>query len=140
MYIPMYPATSTINPATLNCQAHNCDHLNVLPSILAPGYPTGDSATCGHFGFPAGCALVLGHDHLIGVRPAGDFNVAWHVILVIFTPQRIAKGPIDSRVLTLQEVEALVASGDAVTVPTAITFNCSIVPLTVYLHGVPLSF
>ncbi len=139
MFIPMYPATSTIDPATLNCQPHNCDHLNVLP-FPAPGYPNGGT-TCTLFGFPAGaCSLVKGHDHLIGVPPTGDFNVAWHVILVVFTPQGVTDGAINSRTLTLQELDTLVNSGDAFKIPTTITFNCSIVLLTVYLQGVPLSF
>jgi hypothetical protein len=139
MHIPMYPATSTINPTTLNCQPHNCDHLNVLP-FPAPGYPNGGTI-CAQFGFPVGaCSLVLGHDHLIGVQPTGDFNVAWHVILVVFTRKGVDDGASNNRILTLQELDSLVTSGDAFTIPTAITFNCSIVPLTVYLRGVPLSF
>jgi hypothetical protein len=108
----MYPATSTINPATLNCQPHNCDHLNVLP-FPAPGYPNGGT-TCTQFGFPErACSLVLGHDHLIGVPPTGDFNVAWHVILVVFTPKGVAYHAIDNRVMTLVELATLVANGDA---------------------------
>lgn len=139
MYIPMYPAGSTITPATLNCQPHNCDHLNVLP-FAAPGYPNG-GATCTQFGLPAnGCSLVLGHDHLIGVRPAGDFNVAWHVILVVFTPQGFANKAINHRMMTLFDLAAAESSGDAFEVSTPIVFNCSIVPETVYIKGVPLSF
>jgi hypothetical protein len=139
MFIPMYPASSTIDPATLNCQPHNCDHLNVLP-FPAPGYPNG-GPTCAALGFPAGgCALVLGHDHLIGVRPAGDFNVAWHVILVVFTPQAFADGAINTRVTTLQDVRSLEASGDAFEASTPITFNCSIVSEAVYVQGTPLTF
>jgi hypothetical protein len=139
MYIPMYPADSTINPGILNCQPHNCDHLNVLP-FPAPGYPNGGT-TCTQYGFPdAACGLVLGHDHLIGVKPVGDFNVAWHVILVVFTPQGVSDGAINNRLMTLQDVANAVTNGDAFEVSTPIVFNCSIVPLTVYLRGTPLSF
>lgn len=139
MFIPMYPVGSTLNAATLNCQPHNCDHLNVLP-FPAPGYPNGGT-TCTNFGFPAGgCALVIGHDHLIGVQPAGDFNVAWHVILVVFTPRAFGDGAINTRVTTLAQLNALVAKGDAFEASTPITFNCSIVPETVYLNGAPLTF
>lgn len=139
MYIPMFPANSTIDPTTLNCQPHNCDHLNVLP-FAAPGYPNG-GATCTNFGFAAGaCSLVLGHDHLIGVRPTGDFNVAWHVILVVFMPKAFKDGAINHRILTLTDLMSLVNSGDVITPPTAIVFNCSIVSQTVYLKGTPLSF
>src|SRR5579863_4311311 len=31
MYIPVYPTSSPIAPASLNCQPTNCNHLNVLP-------------------------------------------------------------------------------------------------------------
>jgi hypothetical protein len=82
MYIPMYPTTSPINPASLNCQPTNCNHLSV-PPFATPGYVNG-GATCTDLRLPAnGCSLVLGHDHLVGVPPTGDFNVAWHVILVV---------------------------------------------------------
>ncbi len=139
MYIPMYPADSTVNPAALNCQPHNCDHLNVLP-FPAPGYPNGGT-TCTQFGLPAGgCGLVLGHDHLIGVQPTGDFNVAWHVILVVSTPQGFSDGAINKRMMTLKDVAAAVTNGDAFEAVTPIVFNCSIVSETVYLKGVPLSF
>lgn len=138
MYIPMYPADSTINPAILNCQPHNCDHLNVLP-FPAPGYPNGET-TCTQFGFSAGaCGLVVGHDHLIGVQPVGDFNVAWHVILVVFTSQGFSDGAINTRLLTLHDIADAVTRGDAFEVSTPIVFNCSIVPQAVYLRGTPLS-
>ena len=66
LYLVMYPTTSTINAPTLNCQPNNCDHANVLP-FPTLGYTNG-GATCTNFGFPAGgCALVKGHDHLIGM-------------------------------------------------------------------------
>ncbi len=137
----MYPSDSTIDPATLNCQPHNCDHLNALP-FPADGYPTTEGGTtCTSFGLPAdACGLVLGHDHLIGVPPTGDFNVAWHVILVVFTPKGFSDGAINNRMKTLQEVANAVTNGDAFEVSTPITFNCSIVSLTVYLRGVPLTF
>lgn len=139
MYIPMYPGTSPINPATLNCQPHNCDHLNVLP-FAAPGYPNGGEA-CIQYGLPANqCSLVIGHDHLIGVPHTGDFNVAWHVILVVFTPEGIAAGAANHRTLTLLDVANLVTHGWAFEADTPITFNCSIVPATVYYKGTPSSF
>jgi hypothetical protein len=141
MYIPMYPTTSPINPATLNCQPTNCNHLSVLP-FAADGYVNG-GATCAapDIGLPAnGCSLVLGHDHLVGVPHAGDFNVAWHVILVVFTPQGIADGAANGRTLTLQQEASLVAKGDAFEVPTPIVFNCAIVSATVYNNGAKLSF
>jgi hypothetical protein len=138
MYIVMYPGNSTIDPGMLNCQPSNCDHLNVLP-FPAPAYPNGGT-TCVKYGFPASqCGLVAGHDHLVGVPHTGDFNVAWQVILVVFTPKAVTDGAINRRMLTFQDIADAVTSGDAFEADTAITFNCSIVPATVYYNGVPRS-
>ncbi|HEU4845058.1 MAG TPA: hypothetical protein VFT05_12410 [Burkholderiaceae bacterium] len=139
LYLPAYPSNSTINPATLNCQPHNCDHVNVLP-FPAPGYPNGGAA-CVQYGYPANqCALLIGHDHLIGVPHTGDFNVAWSVILVVFTPEGLAAGAANHRTLTLVDVANLVTRGWAFEVVTPITFNCSIVPASLYYKGTPQSF
>jgi hypothetical protein len=139
LYLVMYPTTSTIDAATLNCQPNNCDHVQVLP-FPAPGYTNGGTA-CTNFGFPAGgCALVKGHDHLIGLPHTGDFNIAWHVYLVVFTPKGLGNSSANTRVLTLAQISSLVAAGDAFLVDTPITFNCSVVPETVYLNGTPLNF
>ncbi len=139
MFIPMYPDFSSINPATLNCQPHNCDHLNVLP-FAAAGYTNGGAA-CTSYGLPANkCSLVIGHDHLVGIAPTGDFNVAWHVTLVVFTPKGIADNKANSRVLTLADIATLTANGEAFLADTPITFNCSRVASAVYYKGTPLSF
>jgi len=139
LYLAVYPTTSTIDAGTLNCRPDNCDHVQVLP-FPAPGYTNGGAA-CTNFGFPAGgCALVKGHDHLIGMPHTGDFNIAWHVYLVVFTPKGAGNGSINTRVLTLTQVSSLVAAGDAFLVDTPITFNCSAVSEAVYLNGTPLSF
>jgi hypothetical protein len=74
------------------------------------------------------------------VPHTGDFNVAWHVILVVFTPQGITGGKVNGRTLTLQQVATLVANGDAFEVATSIVFNCAIVSATVYNRGIQLSF
>jgi hypothetical protein len=139
MYIPMYPTSSPINPATLNCQPTNCNHLNVLP-FLTPGYAPAPDATCAAFGITTRCSLVIGHDHLVGVPHTGDFNVAWHVILVVFTQQGVNDGAVNGRTLTLHQVTDLVNKGDAFQVSTPIVFNCGIVSATVYNNGAKLSF
>ena len=139
LYLPAYPSTSTIDPSILNCQPNNCDHVNVLP-FAAPGYPNGGN-TCLTFGLPAGqCSLLIGHDHLVGIPPTGDYNVAWAVVLVVFTPQAFQDGAINNRILTLQQIEDAIAAGDAFTVETPIVFNCQMVSPTVYSKATPLIF
>jgi len=116
MFLVLYPATSTIDANSLNCQPTNCDHLQT-------------------FAYP-----LKGHDHLVGVPPTGDFNVAWDVILVTFTDQGFQDGAIDTRILTLDQLNAALAAGDATTIGPVTTFNCSITSAVTYLKGIPLSF
>ena len=115
MYIPMYPVGSTIVPSTLNCQVHNCDHLQTW------SYP------------------IIGHDHLIGVKPTGDFNVAWHVFELSFTQKGFKDRAINQRLMTLAQVDAAIRNLDVMVIDD-VAFNCSIVPQTVYDLGTPLHF
>lgn len=116
LYLPLYPASSTIPADSLNCQPTNCDHVQTFL------YP------------------LKGHDHLVGVAPTGDFNVAWDVVLVVFTPQGFADGAINTRILTETQLDAAVVAGDVVEVGPVLTFNCSITSVTTYLKGTALSF
>jgi len=139
LYLVAYPQGSSVSPSVLNCQPHNCNHVNVLP-FPAPGYPNG-GAECVNWGLPAnGCSLLNGHDHLVGVPHTGDFNVAWNVVLVVFTPAGIAAGAANSRVLTLVDMANLIAHGWAFESSTPIVFNCSVVSSTVYYRGTPQTF
>jgi len=75
------------------------------------------------------------HDHLIGVRPTGDFNVAWHVFLFLFTSNP------STRITTLADLQAAQKSGLVIgPIDSHIVFNCSIVSEAVYAQGTPLSF
>ncbi len=80
-------------------QPNNCDHLQT-------------------FGYP-----IIGHDHLIGVKPTGDFNAAWHVFVLAFTPQGFADGAVSQRILTLAQVEAAKTAGDIVQIDAGFAFN-----------------
>lgn len=120
LYLVLYPGTSTIPASTFNCTPTNCDHANTFP--------------------PYGAAGLKGHDHLVGIPPSGDFNVAWDVFPVFFTPQGFADGAINHRILTEAGVDAAVAAGDAVELPTPVfSFNCQRVSSATYLHGTPVS-
>jgi hypothetical protein len=152
LYLPVYPLASTIDPATLNCQPTNCDHVNVLP-FSNPLYPLG-TVTVPAFGtFPGGTftgGTYLGHNHLVGVPPTGDFNVAWHVYLLAFTPKAAIDGAINTRLTTLDQIAGAVLAGDlintmppqgpanptgAVGIDTGIVFNCAIVSSKVYTQN-----
>jgi hypothetical protein len=116
LYLVLYPAASTIDANTLNCQPVNCDHVQTFV------YP------------------LKGHDHLVGVPHTGDFNVAWDVVLVAFTEQAFADGAINNRLLTLAQLNAALAAGDVITIGPVTSFNCSITSAATYLKGTPLTF
>lgn len=152
LYLPVYPLASTLDPTALNCQPTNCDHVNVLP-FSNPLYPLGTVTVPAIGTFPGGTftgGTYLGHDHLVGVPPTGDFNVAWHVYLLVFTPHAVFDGAINTRITTLSQIGGEVLAGDlvntmpppgsdnptgAVGIDTEIIFNCSIVSSKVYTQN-----
>lgn len=139
LYLPLYPVTSTVTANDLNCQPTNCDHVNVLP-FSSPDYGAlpGTDQRCVDFNGGNPCSPVEGHDHLVGVAATkGDFNVAWHVKLVVFTHAAFLDGKINTRITTLNQINALVASQDAVVLDTPVTFNCSITSEVTYEKGTP---
>src|SRR5258708_1636041 len=107
LYLVLYPDTSSIDASSLNCTPTNCGHLQTWPDYS-----------------------LLGHDHLVGVPHTGDFNVAWDVILVSFTPQGLSGSAIGTRILTLDQLNAAVFAGDVVKSDVVLTFNCSITSIT----------
>ena len=123
MDIVVYPTGSTVGP--LDCTPTNCDHLQSLDPGLVSALQL-DSV------YPAG--VVKGHDHLVGVaKTGGDFNVAWHVVLFLFTPQGVSDGAINHHLTTQAAIDAAVAAKDLVgPINTPITFNCSVVSSATY--------
>jgi hypothetical protein len=117
LYLTLYPTASTLPASSFNCLPTNCDHAQTFP-----GY------------------ALKGHDHLVGVPHTGDFNVAWDVIVVAFTPHGFADHAINTRILTLTQLDAAVANGDVVKIDIGFSFNCSITSITTYLRGTPLTF
>lgn len=124
LYIVVYP--SSYPGWTLNCMGlpGNCpDHDGLIAgaaTALEPGvYGTDPSA-------------VPGHDHLLGLaRTGGDWNVAWHVWVVLFTNSAAA----NTHITTLSQLQYALDGGDAISIDSGITFNCSAVSASTYLHG-----
>jgi len=126
LYIVVYP---TSYPGwTLDCMGvpGNCpDHDGLIAgaaTTVEPGvYGTDPSA-------------VPGHDHLLGLAPTGgDWNVAWHVYVVLFTNSAAA----NTHITTLAQLNGDLDSGDAVSIDSGIVFNCSAVPASLYWSGSP---
>jgi hypothetical protein len=116
LYLVLYPESSSIDANILNCQPVNCDHVQT-------------------FAYP-----LKGHDHLVGVPHTGDFNVAWDVILIAFTDKGFGDGAINTRILTLDQLNEALAAGEVVPIGPVTTFNCSITAPVTYLKATPLSF
>ena len=120
LYLVMYPGVSSIPASTLNCTPTNCDHANAFP--------------------PYGTAGLKGHDHLVGMPHTGDFNVAWDIYIIAFTPQGFSDGAINTRILTLSALNAAIKAGDvAQPINFNFAFNCSSVSAATYLKGTPYS-
>jgi len=116
LFLVLYPDSSAVPTSSLNCTPSNCGHLQTW------AYP------------------LKGHDHLVGVPHTGDFNIAWDVILVSFTQQGFDDGAINTRILTLAQLDAATTNGDVVRSDVVLSFVCSITSVATYLHGTPLSF
>ena len=126
LYIPVYPAGAGISASSLQCRhspADNCpDH--------GPGIAGAAIALDGGVYTPGN---VLGHDHIAGVKPGGDFNVIWEPTLVLFN----SKADV-THLTTVAQVLAAVHSGAAFLfgVPSK-DFHCSIVSAASYARGTP---
>jgi hypothetical protein len=140
LYLVVYPLSSTLPAAGFNCQPDNCDHVNVLPFPNANyGALPGNDARCASFNGGQACSVVKGHDHLVGVASThGDFNVAWHVKLVVFTAKAFGDGTINHRVTTIGQLTTLQTNGELIELDTPITFNCSVTAERTYDLGTPV--
>ncbi len=132
LYLVTYPLASTVDTgpgaSPLNCYTEG---------FFTPGLPY----NCDHAQIPG----IKGHDHLVGVpgsqKAGGDYNVQWHVLATFFTPQGIQDGAMNTRILTLDQLEAAQARGDVTPfVDTHIYFDCSAVSGAVYRGAAPLNF
>lgn len=127
LYLTVYPTSSGIDPASLNCAhvpADNCpDHgpliagaaMGAMPSVYGGG--------------------VAGHDHLVGIASTGgDFNVLWEPVIVLFTNAQAAT----NHITTLSALDAAVSSGNAIEIPLPqATFHCASVSAAAYARGIP---
>jgi hypothetical protein len=126
LYIVVYP--STYPGWTLDCMGvpGNCPDHDGLIAGAATGVEPGVYGT--------DPAAVPGHDHLLGLaNTGGDWNVAWHMYVILFTNSAAA----NTHVTTLSQLRADLDSGDAVSVDSGIVFNCSAVPASLYWSGTP---
>jgi hypothetical protein len=124
LYLIVYPPGT---PGTLNCMGvpGNCpDHGGVIAGVAT-------SVEGSVYGSDPN--LVPGHDHLVGMPHTGDFNVPWHVWIVLFTSPSAV-----THITTLSQLEAAKASGGITELDSGITFACSVVSRSAYEAGKPV--
>ena len=125
LFLVVYPNSAANAVGTMNC-AHeggdNCpDHgpgiadlaQAVVPSVYGDG--------------------VWGHDHIMDGPGGSEFNVAWHVVVVLFTNAAAA----NTHITTEDQLDAALDAGDAFTVDTDITFHCNLVSGATYSRATP---
>jgi hypothetical protein len=123
LFLIVYPPGT---PGVFNCMGvpGNCpDHAGAIAGVATSVMP-------GVYGTNAGA--VPGHDHLVGVRPTGDFNVPWHVYIELFTSSTAV-----THITTLSGLQAAWSSGSILELDSGITFVCAVVSQRTYLAGTP---
>ncbi len=132
LYLVVYPpgTAGTFNCMGVpgNCPDHDGAIAGAATTIMPAEYGTNPAA-------------VPGHDHLVGLpNTGGDYNVAWHVYVELFTP-----GATVTHITTLEQLQAAWTSGAISPGNTGhgfdsgITFNCSAVSAAAYWGGTPLN-
>lgn len=125
LYLIVYPAGTS---GKFNCMGvpGNCpDHGGAIAGLAASVMPSV---------YPSATA-VPGHDHLVGVASSGgDFNVAWHVYVELFTSDAAVH-----HITLLSDLNATKASGGLMQVDTGIVFLCAVVSEKSYLAGTPVA-
>ncbi len=123
LYLVEYPPGSDVG--TLNCMGvpgncpdHDAEVAGAAVAIMPSVYGTN-------------VAAVPGHDHLVSTPGSGgDFNIAWHVVEVLFTSAAYV-----THITTEAQLDAMLAAHKVIEVSTPVTFTCAVVPAVTYLRG-----
>ena len=126
LYLVLYPpgTAGTFNCMGVpgNCPDHGALVAGAATAIMPSVYGTDPTA-------------IPGHDHLVaGPASHGDFNVAWHVYLELFTSASAVR-----HITTDGALDAAIAAGDVIEVDTGIVFTCAVVSAAAYWVGTPVS-
>jgi hypothetical protein len=77
---------------------------------------------------------VWGHDHMIDGVGGSEFNVAWEIVVVLFTNAQAA----NTHITTEAQLRDALAAGVARTIETGVVFNCNLVSAATYYRATPL--
>jgi hypothetical protein len=134
LYIVEYPTGSTAaGGGHLNCEGipGNCPDHDGQVADAAAGYASGH----GWHTYDNG---VVGHDHVADPPGKPDFNIAWEVWEVVFTPQGVSDGAVNTRLTTDTAIMAAQRAGDVDVFDLGFAFNCSVVSASLYWKGTPI--
>ena len=125
LYLVLYPpgTAGTFNCMGVpgNCPDHGAAVAGAATGIMPSVYGTDPAA-------------IPGHDHLVaGPASHGDFNVAWHVYLELFTSASAVR-----HITTEADLDAAILSGDVREVDSGIVFTCAVVSAAAYWRGTPV--
>lgn len=134
LYIVAYPPSSKVaSDYNLNCEGvpGNCpDHDGLIAGVATRS----ESAVYG-----SDSTAVPGHDHLLAPPAShGDFNIAWEVKEVVFTPKGEADGLTDTHLTTKAQIAADSANDDVQVIDLGFTFTCAVVSAATYEKGTPI--
>lgn len=134
LYLVEYPqGSAAAGGGHFNCEGvpGNCpDHSGLVAQVAVDNVPSV---------YGTNSANVPGHDHVADPPGKPDFNIAWEVVEVLFTPQGLADGAADTRLTTDGQIEAAVDAGDAMAIDLGFAFNCNVVPESLYWRGTPVA-
>jgi hypothetical protein len=126
LYLIVYPHSAAASVGTMSC-AHeggdNCADHGPFFSDLAQGEEPGV--------YGGG---VWGHDHMMDGAGGSEFNVAWEIVVVLFTNAAAA----NTHITTEEQLYAALDAGVARTIETGVTFNCNLVSAATYYRATPL--
>lgn len=128
LYLVEYPPGYS---GTLNCMGvpGNCpDHDGLVAAVATGAEPSV---------YGSDPSAVPGHDHIADPPGAPDFNIAWYVVEVLWTPEAVSADAI-THLTTDQQIQDAVDAGYATEINLGFAFNCSVVSSAAYWRGTPL--
>lgn len=78
-------------------------------------------------------AAVPGHDHLVDAPGGSEFNVPWHIYIILFTSSDVV-----THITTEAQLDAALEAGHVTEVDSGIEFLCSVVSSRAYWRGTPI--
>ena len=126
LYLIVYPSSAANAVGTMNCAYQGGDNCPDHGQIFADLAQAAEPSVYGNG--------VWGHDHIMDGPGGSEFNVAWQIVVVLFTSAAAA----NTHITTELQLDAALDAGDAFTIETPIVFNCNLVSGATYNRATPI--